>query len=404
MKKILLIIIDGLGDRPLPQLKNKTPLEAAKTPNLDWLAKKGVSGLMESFLFPRDKYPTSAGAHIALFGYLDYFLRRGPYEVTGIGMKMREEDIAFRGNFATVDSNLRVIDRRAGRITYTKPLIKSLSGIKIEGVKFLIKESYGHRVGLIMRGKGLSSNISKSDPKKVGEKAKKIIPLDYNPPTTQYKEAAFTAKVLNRFLEKAYQILKEHPLNKKRKKQGLLPANYLLVRGAGKFKKVPSFKKRYNLKACCIAGGGLYKGIAKILGMDLIKVKGATGFANTNLKEKILRAKRALKKYDFIFLHIKATDTFSHDGDFAGKKEFIEKIDKNLIPLLNLKNALIVVTADHSTCCSLKRHCLEPIPILIYGKGQDSVKEFSEKACQKGKFGKFPQLELMPKILSLIKD
>jgi len=395
MKKILLIIIDGLGDRPIPQLKNKTPLEAAKTPNLDWLAKKGVSGLMESFLFPRDKYPTSAGAHIALFGYLDCFLRRGPYEVTGIGMKMREEDIAFRGNFATVGSNFRVIDRRAGRITYTKPLIKSLSGIKIEGVKFLIKESYGHRVGLIMRGKGLSSNISKGDPKKVGVKAKKIIPLDKS------REAEFTAEVLNKFLEKAHKILKEHPLNKKRKKQELLPANYLLVRGAGKFKKVPSFKKRYDLKACCIAGGGLYKGIAKILGMDLIKVKGATGFANTNLKGKILAAKDALKKYDFIFLHIKATDTFSHDGDFVGKKEFIEKIDKNIKPLLNLKNTLIIVTADHSTCCNLKRHCLEPIPILIYGKGQDSVKEFSEKACPKGKFGQIKQLDLMPKILKL---
>lgn len=396
--KIILIIIDGLGDRPIPRLGNKTPLEAARTPNLDNLAEKGVSGLMGPFLFPRDKYPTSAGAHIALFGYMNYFLRRGPYEVTGIGMKMQEGDVAFRGNFATVDANLKIIDRRAGRIEQTKPLIKFLVGIKIDGVKFLIKESYGHRVGLIMRGKGLSLNVSKCDPKKVGVKAKKIVPLDKS------REAEFTAEVLNKFLEKAHKILKNHPLNKKRKKQGLLPANYLLVRGAGKFKETPGFKQRYGLEAACIAGGGLYKGIGKILGMDLIKVKGATGFANTNLKGKTLAAKDALKKYDFIFLHIKATDTFSHDGDFVGKKEFIEKIDKDITPLFNLKNTLIVVTADHSTCCSLKRHCTEPIPILISGKSQDLVKEFSEKACQKGKLGKFPQLELMPKILSLIKD
>jgi len=397
MKKIFLIIVDGLGDRPISQLGNKTPLEAAATPNLNWLAKNGICGLVSPFLFPRDEYPTSAGAHIALFGYMNYFLGRGPYEVTGIGMKMKEGDIAFRGNFATVDLNFKIIDRRAGRIKQTKPLIKSLAGIKIDGVKFLIKESYGHRVGLIMRGKGLSSNISKGDPKKAGVKAKKIVPLDKS------KEAEFTAEVLNKFLEKAHRILKEHPLNKKRKKQELLPANYLLVRGAGKFKETPGFKQRYGLKAACIAGGGLYKGIAKILGMDLIKVKGATGFANTDLKGKISTSKNALGKYDFIFLHIKATDTFSHDGDFQGKKEFIEKIDKNLKPILGLKNVLVAVTADHSTCCILKKHCIEPIPILIFGNGRDSVKEFSEKACQKGKLGKFPQLNLMPKILRYAK-
>lgn len=396
--KILLIIIDGLGDKPIPQLSNKTPLETAKTPNLDRLAKGGVSGLVEPYQFLRDKQPTSAGAHIALFGYMKYFLRRGPYEVAGIGMKMKEGDVAFRGNFATVDSNLKIIDRRAGRIKQTKPLIKSLSGIRIDGVKFLIKESYGHRVGLIMRSRGLSSNISKGDPKKVGVKTKKIAPLDKS------KEAEFTAEVLNKFLAKAHKILKGHPLNQKRKKQGLLPANYLLIRGAGKFKKAPSFKKRYNLKACCVAGGGLYKGIAKVLGMDLIEVRGANGFANTNLKGKFLIAKKSLKKYDFVFCHIKAADTFSHDGDFQGKKKFIEKIDKNLKPLLKLRDTLIVVTADHSTCCSLKRHCKELIPLLIYGSRQDQVQEFSEKACRKGKLAKIKQLDLMPKILKLAKS
>ncbi len=398
MKKILLIIIDGLGDKPIKQLGNRTPLEAAQTTNLDKLAEKGVCGSVLPFLFPQDKYPTSAGAHIALFGYMNYFLMRGPYEVAGIGMKMKEGDVAFRVNFATVDPNLKIIDRRAGRIKQIKPLVKSLSGIKINGVKFLIKESYGHRAGLIMRGKGLSANISRGDPKKVEAKAKKIIPLDKS------REAEFTAEVLNKFLEKAHQVLKEHPLNKKRKKQGSLPANYLLVRGAGKFKETPGFKQRYGLKACCVAGGGLYKGVAKILGMDLIKVKRATGFANTNLEGKITAGRNALKKYNFVFLHIKATDTFGHDGDFRGKKKFIEKIDKNLKPLPNLKNVLIVVTADHSTCCSLKRHCKELIPLLICGDGTDGVKEFSEKACQKGKLGKIKQLNLMPEILKLARE
>ena len=194
-----------------------------------------------------------------------------------------------------------------------------------------------------------------------------------------------------------------HPLNRERMKKRLLPGNYLLIRGAGELKDIPTFRERFGFKARCIAGGALYKGIGIILGMDSMKVKGATGFANTNLKGKISAAKKALSKYNFIFLHIKATDTLAHDGDFLGKKEFIEKVDKSIKPILKLKNTLIVVTADHSTCSLLKRHCSELIPILIFGNGRDSVKKFSEKACRKGKLGIFGQLELMPKILNYVK-
>jgi len=408
-KKIILIIIDGLGDRPIKELGNKTPLEAAQTPNLDFLAKNGICGLISPFLLPGEQYPASDTSHLALFGYhpKKYYLGRGPYEAAGLGMKLTEGNLYFRVNFATLDKNLKVIDRRAGRIEKTQPLIKALSGKKIRGVKFLIKKSYGHRAVLALESKNLSDKVSDSDPKKEGLRIKKVLPLDKSP------QAIFTAEILNKFLVQAQEILKNHPLNKKRIKQKLLAANCLLTRGAGFFKQGPSFKERYELKASCIAGGTLYKGIAKILGMDLIKVKGATGFANTNLKGKFLAAKNALKKpapyqnevsgagYDFIFLHIKAADTFGHDGDFRGKKEFIEKIDKNLKPLLGLKNTLIVVTADHSTCCNLKRHCSEPIPILIYGAGQDLVSQFSEKACQKGKLGRIKQLDLMAKILRL---
>jgi len=392
--KILLIIIDGFGDRPIKEFGNKTPLEAAETPNLDWLVKNGTCGLIKPFQFLKDKTPTSEGTHIALFGYQRYFLGRGPYEVAGIGMKMKKGDVAFRVNFSTIDSNLKIINRRAGRISNTKPLINSLSGITIDGIKFLIKESYGHRAGLIMRGKGLSAKISDSDPKKVGVKPKKIVPLNKS------KEAKFTADVLNKFLKRAHQILENHSLNKKREKQGKFPANYLLVRGAGEFREIPSFKKRYGISACCIAGGGLYKGVAKLLGMDLIKVKGATGFANTNLKGKFLAAKKALKKYDFVFCHIKATDTFGHDGDFQGKKKFIERIDGRLKPFLKLEDTLLVITADHSTPCELKDHSADLIPFLIYEKKikKDQTKKFSERACKKGKLGKIKQTNLMKKI------
>jgi len=395
--KILFIIIDGLGDQPIKELGNKTPLEAARTPNLDFLAKNGICGLIESFRFPKEKVPTSEGSHIGLFGYQNYFLGRGPYEAAGIGMKMKQGDVALRVNFGTVNNTFKVIDRRAGRIKKTQSLVRDLKGIEINGIKFLIKESYGHRAGLILRGKNLSAKISDGDPHKTGIKVKKIIPLDKS------SEALFTARVLDKFLKKSHQILKNHPLNKKRKREGKLSANYLLVRGAGKFRPNPSFKERYGLKSCCVAAGALYKGIAKILGMDLIKVKGATGFANTNILGKFRASKKALKKYNFVFCHIKATDTFSHDGDYLGKKKFIEKIDKKLPLLFELKNTLIVITADHSTPCKLKDHSRDPLPVLVYGRGSDNVEKFSEKECSKGKLGKIKSIDFFKKVIRIKK-
>ncbi|MBZ9569740.1 2,3-bisphosphoglycerate-independent phosphoglycerate mutase [Patescibacteria group bacterium] len=407
--KILLIIIDGLGDESIPQLGNKTPLEVAYTPNLDFLAKNGICGLVEPTF--HTAIPTSEESHLALFGYdaRAYRIRRGIFTVLGTGMKIKAGDVALRGNFGTVDENKNMIDRRAGRIKNTQPLIESLNGMVIDGVKFLLKPAGEHRVGIILRGRNLSSQISDGDPHygKLGKRAKKIIPLDKS------YQAKFTAKVLSKFLEKAHQVFKDHPLNKKRKKTGLPPANYILVRGASSLQRIPGFQEKYKLKACCIAGKILYQQIGKILGMDLIRVKGANGLTTTNLKGKFEAAKRSLKKYDFVFLHIKATDSLAEDGNFIGKKKFIEKIDKDLKSILNLKNTLIVITADHSTCSLLKRHCKKLIPILVYnakgdisskarykkGLKSDKVSEFSEKACEKGKLGKIKQINLMPKIL-----
>ncbi len=395
MKKILFFIFDGLGDLPVPELGNKTPLEVAYTQNLDYLVEKGVCGLITPFLFPKEKTPTSEGAHIALFGYKDCFLGRGPYEAAGVGIKMKSGDIAMRVNFATIDSNSKIIDRRANRIEKTQLLVKALSGTTIDGVQFFLKKSFGHRAVLILRGENLSSKISGNDPHKVGGKTEKVAVLDKS------KQSRFTAGVLNKFLIKAHQVLEYHPLNKKRQKQGLLVANSILVRGAGKFKEPQSFKQRYNLNAVCVAGGGLYKGVAKIIGMDLIKVKGATGMVNTNLKAKILTAKNALKKYDFVFCHIKATDTLGHDGNFIGKRDFIEKIDKNIKFILNLKNTLVVITADHCTPCVLKDHSNDLIPILVYGNAKNHISKFSEKQCKKGKLGKIKQENLMSQILKM---
>jgi len=405
MKKIVLVIIDGLGDESISELGNKTPLEAAKTPNFDYLAKDGICGLMIPFKFRWQEYPTSDVAHVALLGFdpKKYYLGRGVYEAFGAGVNLKEGDIALRVNFATVDKNLKIIDRRAGRIEETKELIKALNKIKVKGADFYIKKAFGHRAVLRIRSnQKLSCNITDGDPHKVGVKVKKIKPKD------KTKEAKFTAEILNQFLEKAHQVLETHPLNQKRKKKKLLPANYLLVRGAGSLRKIPTFKEKFGLKACCIAGGTLYKGIGKALGMDLIKVRGANGKPNTNLKGKFTTAKNVLKKYNFVFLHIKATDNLAEDGKFIEKMKFIEKIDQNIQYLIsnNKQNKfLLTITADHCTSSKLKHHISAPVPILIWGsKQKDSVDKFSEKSCKKGKLKKFNSIKLLSTLLYLAKN
>jgi len=400
MKKIILIVLDGLGDGPIPDFNGKTPLEAARTPNLDKLAEEGISGMVKPVF--TTAVPTSEEGHFVLFGYNPekYKIQRGIFTAEGAGIKLKKGDVALRGNFGTVDESMNVLDRRAGRIKKTEPLIKALKGITIGGVKFLIKKAGDYRVGIVLRGKGLSSNISDGDPHygSLGKGLRKVKPLDKS------SEARFTAEILNKFLEKTHQILKNHPYNKERKKKGLLPANYILVREAGSFQKIPSFKKRYGLKACCVAGKFLYQQIAKKLGMKIIKVEGATGLPDTNLKGKFEAVLNNLDKYDFVFLHIKATDSLAEDGNFKGKKEFIEKVDKEVKPLFELEDVLIIVTADHSTCSLLKRHCKRSFPILIYGNGKDSVKEFSEKACQRGDLAKIRQLDIMDKVVAIAKE
>jgi len=253
-------------------------------------------------------------------------------------------------------------------------------------------------MGIIVRGKGLSSDLTDNDPHEVGKKVLAVRP------TKNTKQARFTAKVINKFLSKAGEIVSKNPENKRRVKKGKLPANYVLLRGAGYCKKLESFEKKHGLKAACIAGGGLYKGIARFVGMDLINVKGATGTPSTNPKAKFKEAKKAFKKYDFIFLHIKGADSLGEDGNYEGKRKFIEKLDRDLAELKGLKSVIIVVTADHSTPCSLKAHSGDPVPILMHGPGVrvDDVKEFGERACAKGGLQRIKGKELITEMINLI--
>ena len=391
-----------MGDLPITQLSNKTPLEAAKTPNMDRMAKNGKTGLI-SILGPGIR-PNSDEAHLTLFGYslkTDY-PGRGPIEAAGVGIALEEGDIAIRGNLATVDNDLHVLDRRAGRIEDSRDFIKELDGMEIDGVKFILKPGTGHRLVLVMRGKDLSDKITNSDVHYVTED--KIVEkwegtkVNIPRPTDDSPEAKFTAGVLQKFLIKAHEILEANPLNTDRE----FKANYILTRGPGYYRKLKPFNGMWSLKnAACIAGAGLYKGFGTMAGMDLIEVPGATGLPNTDVAAKIAAAKEKINEYDFLFVHIKPTDIYGHDGDYQGKKAFIEKIDQ-AINHLDEVGATIAVTADHSTPCSQKDHSADPVPLLIYrqGIGGDGIEKFGESECRKGSLGTINGNEFMKLFLS----
>ena len=343
--------------------------------------------------------PGSDTAHLALFGYEPdiFYTGRGPFEVAGAGMEVEPGDVCFRVNAGTVDKNLIAVDRRAGRINDTSEIAELLNGTEIDGVKILLKKGTAYRLGMILRGKGLSAEVTGSDPKSVGVKVKISKPKDDS------TEAKFTAEVINKFLGMAYEKLSELELNKNRVKQGKLAANYLMVRGAGLSPKLPSFENRYALKAACVAGAGLYKGVARLMGMKIVEVVGATGKPDSDLRAKVKKALEISKKHDLVFMHFKGADSLGEDGDVEGKVSYIEKVDEAVKGLLQFKG-LVVVTADHSTPCSLKDHSGDDVPVTIKGEPvrDDEVEHFNERECAKGRLGHIRGAHLMPIIIDLM--
>lgn len=399
VNKVLFLIFDGLGDRPIEAFGYKTPLEAAHTPNLDKLAAKSICGLSNAL--GRGIRPGSDVSHLAIFGYpMDkYYTGRGPIEVAGLGIKLQEGDVAFRGNFGTVDADWNILDRRAGRIRVVDEFAAAIDGMTIDGVQIIVKPGTAHRAGVVFRGKGLSANITDADPHEEGKPIMAVKPKDNTP------EAAFTAEVINKFMRKSYEILNAMDANKARSEAGQFPANFLLLRGAGMYPTMPTFEEKYDLKACCIAGGGLYKGIGAFLGMDLVEVEGATALPDSNIRNKFVAAKAALEEYDFVFTHVKATDSLAEDGNAEGKKAFIEKCDIAAEELLNLPdNVLLVVTADHSTACELKAHSAEPVPVMFCSNHVriDDVKEFNERAFVNGGVGRIVGADIMPEVMNIM--
>jgi len=380
------MIIDGMSDRPLKELGYKTPLESAKTPNMDKLAENGITGIMD---------PISPGiragsdtSHISILGYNPYeaYTGRGPFEAAGVGVDVMAGDIAFRCNFSTADENGIITDRRAGRIREgTDKLAESINSLKLEGfeeVDVIFKESTGHRAVLVLRGEGLSDNISDADPKHNGKHPKKVVPLDDS------KEAAKTAEILNKFVEKSYEILNNHPVNLKRVEENKNQANIILPRGVGAVPNFSAFNEKYGLKAACIAETGLIKGIGKIAGMDLINVEGATGGIDTdleNITQSILDAVNG-SDYDFILINIDGADEAGHDGQVLEKVNFIEKVDAVIGKIMEIEDIYFILTADHSTPISVMDHTGDPVPIVIKGPEVrvDNVNKFNERAVTSG--------------------
>jgi len=402
MQKVIFIICDGMPDRPIKELGNKTPLEVARTPNLDAIARDGISGMMHTINI--GVRPGSDTAHLSIFGYdpYSYYSGRGPYECAGIGMDILTGDVAFRANAGTLDKNEILVDRRAGRISSTKKVIEALGKIEIRGVEFILQSSLGHRIGLVIRGKGLSTKISDQDPHKTGVKLLEMRPLDGSP------EAKFTAYIMNQFTKIVNEKLKDTEYNKRRTKEGKLPANTILFRGAGSIpENLLSFRDKYKLRSAFIAGAPMYKGIAKILGMDVVAfndIDKVTGLPDSQVDVKIKKAMALENDHDIIFVHIKAADSLAEDGNYKGKIEFIEKIDKALEPLAKSNEYITVITADHTTSSKLQMHTADPVPITIKGEGirTDDIERYTERECAKGRLGMIRGENVMPILIDLM--
>lgn len=396
MIPFLLVILDGLGDHAYAQLKDRTPLEFASQANISALKKKGEQGLMDPI--SPGVPPGSDTSHLTMFGYdlrTEYF-GRGPIEAAGEGVDLKEGEIALRANMATVKvsgNTATVVDRRAGRISSegTRELARLLNEEvpEVDGNAFRLVPLTEHRLALIVSGEGLSHQVTDNDPHADGKALLACQPLEE---AKDMKGASKLAHVLNKWEVRAIEVLRGAEMNKKRRESGLLEANAVLFRGAGVARRLTPFEEKHGMKASAIAGGALYKGVAKAVGMRLIEVPGANGMPDTNLRGKVAASMRALDGSDFVFLHIKATDYFSHKKDPAGKASFISSVDEHLAPLLSefVGSASIMITGDHTTPCDRGMHTGEPVPVLLSGPSirVDETTVFSEREAARGSLGR----------------
>ena len=370
--KIILIILDGFGGLSNPET-GKTELETANTPNLDKLATSGTCGLIDPV--GPGITPGSGPGHLALFGYdpVRFNIGRGVLEALGIDFDLQPGDVAARGNFCSVDKAGLVTDRRAGRISTEEctKLCRLLDGAMLDNMRVLLSPVKEHRFIAVFRGEGLVPDVNDSDPQQLDVAPKPINALT--------PEANAMADIANQFVSRAKTILAEYH-----------PANMILLRGFSQRPQFPTMNEVYKLKPAVIASYPMYRGLAKLVGMEVLK----TG---SSIEDELATLKENYINYDFFFLHVKGTDAAGEDGDFDRKVRIIEQVDNSLPNLTSLQPDVIVVTGDHSTPALLKSHSWHPVPILLQSKWcrRDEVKKFSESACIYGGLGRFPAAQIM---------
>jgi 2,3-bisphosphoglycerate-independent phosphoglycerate mutase len=374
--KIVLLVADGLGGLPM-EPGGPTELEAANTPNLDALVKRGVCG--GSIPVKPGIAPGSGPGHLGLFGYdpLRYTIGRGALEATGIGFELGPHDVAVRGNYCTLDKEGKISDRRAGRIPSEEsaPLAAKLRAVNIPGVEVFVEPVKEHRFVVVFRGEGLGGEVADTDPQATG-----VPPLD--PIARPGSEK--TAQAAKEFVAQARKILAEEP-----------KANGLTLRGFAEKPKLPTYEEVYGLKAAAIAVYPMYKGLARLVGMDIV------GRAQT-LPEQIDVLKENWSKYDFFFIHFKYTDSTGEDGAFENKVKRIEELDAAIPCVTALKPTVLIVTGDHSTPSKLKSHSWHPVPTLLASEvcRTDACQKFGETECLRGGLGLFEAKYLMPLALA----
>ena len=423
--KLIYIVIDGMGDIPIKELGNKTPLEAAATPNMDFLATHGQTGLM--YTVKKGIAPESDAAVISLLGYdpFKYSTGRGVIEAVGAGMNMKNGDLALRCNFATLGQGMEIIDRRVAR-TLTTEEATTLSKAANKEVhleacpaSFEFKNTFGHRAVLLIRSKkcSLSSNITNSDPAYVVVNGLGVATPDVEmvlkecKPTDNTEEARLSAALVNEFIMKTHDLWENHPINIKRSKEGKLKANVVLTRDAGHL--LPAFfniNERYNVNFAALADMQAETGIARLAGMHASLLPPPSSNLKNDCKLRVKRLVELLPHHDCFYIHLKGPDEPGHDGDCKRKTSIISAIDKYFFgPLLreiNIKECIICVTSDHATPCALKVHSDTPVPIIISGEKNPDTKpkKFSERECAKGSLGVIEAgFMLMPKLMEILK-
>jgi 2,3-bisphosphoglycerate-independent phosphoglycerate mutase len=377
--KIIFLVMDGVGGLPM-EGKGGTELQSAQKANLDKLATKSICGLMDPIL--PGITPGSGPAHFALFGYnpIESNIGRGVLEAAGINLPMTDRDVAIRINFATIDKNGNIIDRRAGRIDTdeSKRVCKKIrENVSLApDAEFIIEAVKEHRAALLIRGDNLGGDLADTDPQQLG-----VPPLE---PKALNKESQKTAQLTKRFLEQAFKVLSDEQ-----------KANAMLLRGFARHRPYKSMLERYKLKTLAIANYPMYRGVAFLLNMDLHPV-------TADIKSEFEAVAQNYDKYDFFFVHVKPTDSKGEDGDFDAKVKVIEQVDA-LIPILTgLNPDVFVVTADHSTPSIMKGHSWHPVPVLLHSKycRTDNVNKFDEISCIQGGLGRMASMQLMPVILA----